>query len=142
MIISDANEIVRARQAAIRRELDRRGIALKAVGFDSGIPYPTLLTYFPQEGAARPVMLPAAAIYALTEGKAIPDDLLSMLLPVGCVIVRVPEGVDLDDTEAQFHEWLAMKGRAHHPGSEAGREIGPGEEAALRARLTAVKAAA
>ena len=41
------NDIIRERQLAIRRELDRRGIALKVVSYDSKIPYPTLLTYFP-----------------------------------------------------------------------------------------------
>jgi hypothetical protein len=120
MIISDANEIVRARQAAIRRELDRRGIALKAVGFDSGIPYATLLTYFPQEGGARPVMLPAAAIYALTNGKAIPLDLLSLLVPAGYAVIALPDGLDLDELDAACRAVVAEKAKAHRSDSPGG----------------------
>ena len=43
MIMADSVTIIRERQCVIRRELDRRGIALKAVALDSDIPYPTLL---------------------------------------------------------------------------------------------------
>jgi hypothetical protein len=52
--MADAVKIVRQRQLAIRREMDRRGIALKQVEFDSGIPYATLLSYFPLEGSREP----------------------------------------------------------------------------------------
>ena len=53
MIVRDRNEIVRTRQSAIRRELDRRGIALKVISFDSGISYSTLLTYLPCRQSMR-----------------------------------------------------------------------------------------
>ena len=43
--------IVRERQLVIRRELDRRGIAMKIVAMDSAIPYSSLLSYFPVERA-------------------------------------------------------------------------------------------
>lgn len=142
MIISDANEIVRARQAAIRRELDRRGIALKAVGFDSGIPYQTLLTYFPQEGGARPVMLPAAAIYALAFGKAIPLDLLSLLVPAGFAIVALPDGVDLDELDAACREVVATKAKAHRSDSPAGPDISDCERIAILKAAAPLRAVA
>lgn len=129
--MSDANDIVRQRQSAIRRELDRRGIALKAVSFDAKLPYQTLLTYFPPEGGAKPVMMPMSAVYACAESKAIPDDLLSLLLPTGCMIVRVAEGVDHDEIETHCRDFLGSKGAFHHPLSEAGRDLSPGEIAIL-----------
>lgn len=138
------DEIVRQRQSAIRRELDRRGVALKAVAFDSGISYSTLLTYFPQEGGAKPVMLPVSALYALTDGDtpALPLDLASLLLPAGRLIVAAPEAIDHDDIEEACRDFLAAKGAAHHPASEMGREIGPGEHNVLTLKAARLRVAA
>lgn len=133
-----SDEIVRQRQSAIRRELDRRGVALKAVSFDSKIPYETLLTYFPPEGGRKPVMLPMSAVYAMVEGEAIPDDLLSLLLPVGALIVRVPAEIDHDEIAPLMQDYLREKQAAHREDSEAGRDIGPGEHDKLCAKLTIV----
>jgi len=141
-IMRDNNEIVRQRQSAIRRELDRRGIALKAVSFDSGLSYSTLLSYLPQEGGDKPAMMPMSAVYALAESKAIPDDLLSLLLPAGCLIVRAPEEIDHDEIEQAARDYLAAKGKAHHPESEAGRELGPNEMRDLTMRAVTLKAVA
>ena len=138
----DNNEIVRQRQSAIRRELDRRGIALKAVSFDSGLSYSTLLSYLPQEGGDKPAMMPMSAVYALAESRAIPDDLLSLLLPAGCLIVRAPEEIDHYEIVGACRDYLATKGKAHHPESEAGREIGPTEAAELTKRAAVLKAVA
>jgi len=138
----DRNEIVRERQSAIRRELDRRGIALKAVAMDAQISYSTLVSYLPQPGGDKPVMMPAGAIYALAETRAIPDDLLSLLLPAGVLMVRVPEGVDHDEIEEAARDYLAEKAKAHHLESEAGRDIGPNENQALTERATVLKAVA
>ena len=60
MILSAISKIVRDRQCAIRRELDRRGVSLKVVSFDSGIPYSTLLSYFPADHDKQPAMMPAS----------------------------------------------------------------------------------
>ncbi len=140
--MSDANEIVRARQSAIRRELDRRGIALKAVGFDAGIPYQTLLTYFPQEGGARPVMIPGAAIYALAYGNAIPLDLLSLLVPEGFAIVRLPAGVDLDELDSICRNVVATKAAAHRSDSPAGPDISDCERVAILKAAAPLRAVA
>lgn len=136
------DEIVRQRQSAIRREIDRQGIALKVVALDSGLPYETLLTYFPQEGGRKPVMLPASAIYALVEGRTIPADLLSLLLPTGFAVVRVPEGIDHDELADCMTDYLAEKQRAHRPESEAGPAIGPGEHDRLTGKALKLVAVA
>ena len=138
----DRNEIVRDRQSAIRRELDRRGIALKAVAMDAQISYSTLVSYLPQPGGDKPVMMPMGVVYALAETKAIPDDLLSLLLPAGVVFVRVPEGIDHDEIAEHCRDFLSAKDKAHHPESEAGRELGPNEKADLTKRAVVLKAVA
>jgi hypothetical protein len=138
----DSVTIIRARQCAIRRELDRRGIALKAVAFDSGIPYPTLLSYFPEQDTRDPAQIPGGAIYALCDGEALPADLLSLLLPVSWQIVRAPEGIDHDALCEQVVEYLARKQAAHHPESEAGVAIGPNERADLDSKVVQIAARA
>jgi hypothetical protein len=135
-----SDEIVRQRQTIIREQMDDRGLALKVVAFKSGIPYPTLLSYFPQPGAAKPVMLPASAVYALAG--ALPLDLLSLLVPGGFLIVRVPEAVDHDQVEEACRDFLREKGASHHPESECGREIGPGEDKALSGKVAHLRAVA
>lgn len=127
----DANTIVRERQLVIRREMDRRGISLKAVSLDSGIAYPTVVSYFPGERDREPATIGGAAVYMLAESKALPLDLLSLLLPDGLAMVRVPEGVDHDALCEAAAEYVAQKNRAHHPDSEAGTAIGPKERAGL-----------
>jgi hypothetical protein len=139
-IMSDSTAIVRERQLAIRRELDRRGIALKVVSLDSKIPYSTLLSYFPEPGSRDPAQMPSGVLYALCGH--LPDELLSLLLPDGRRIVTVAEAVDHDELCAAMEEWLATKSAAHHPESPAGREISNCEDAILRGKFAEVKAAA
>lgn len=138
----DVNSIVRDRQLVIRREIDRRGIALKAVAMDSGISYSTLLSYFPGERDKEPHTISGAAIYALCEGKALPADLMSLLLPDGWQIVRAPESLDHDTLCEMAADYVSTKMAAHHPESEAGRDIGPGEHRALTGKAVALKVAA
>lgn len=136
------NEILKQRQCAMRREMDRRGIALKAVSFDSGLPYSTLLSYFPQEGGREPAIMSVEAQYALAEKDALPADILSLLLPSGKLIVTVAENVDHDEADRACREFSAAKAAAHHPDSEAGRDIGPNEDKALRAKFTVIQGSA
>jgi hypothetical protein len=125
------NAIVRERQLVIRRQLDARKISLKAISMDSGVPYPTVISYFPGEENREPATMSAAALFALCEAKSFPLDLLSMMLPDGFQIVRAPEDVDHDQLCELAAEYVAEKNRAHHPESEAGRDIGPGERTTL-----------
>ena len=137
-----ANTIVRDRQLVIRREMDRRQISLKAVALDSGIPYATIVSYFPGERDKQPATLGGAAIFQLAQTKALPLDLLSLVLPDGLQIVHVPEGVDHDTIEGACRDFLATKGKAHHPDSPAGRELSECEIAALNTKVVRLGVAA
>lgn len=136
----DDNDIVRDRQQAIRRELGRRQISLKVVALDSGIPYPTIVSYFPLSDDTKPTLMSAGAFRALC--RAIPLDLISILLPDGFQIIRAPEGLDHDKVAELASDYVSAKNAAHHPESEAGRDIGPGEDALLTSKVVALKAAA
>lgn len=141
--MADYDKIVRDRQRLIRRQIDARRIAIKAVQLDGGWSSPsTVLSYFPADADREPAIMSAASLFRLLETGALPADLLSLMLPDGFQIVKVPEGVDLDDQESEYRGWLAMKGKAHHPLSENGRDIGPNEDAALRAALPSLRVAA
>lgn len=139
----DSVEIIRERQLAVRRQIDDLQIALKAVAFDSGIQYETLLTYFPAEGSSRePAQIPGGAIFALCAGKALPPDLLSLLVPNGWLIVRAPEGIDHDELCELAEEYVTKKTAAHRLDSECGRDIGPTEDASLTATVAQLRAVA
>lgn len=132
-IMRDGSSIVKQRQLAVRREMDRRGISLKATSMDSGIPYPTLASYFPADPHADPAQIPGGAIYALCG--VLPADLVSLFLPTGFAIVRAPEGVDYDELEDVCRDYLETKGRAHHENSPAGRDISPCERDLLNVKV-------
>jgi hypothetical protein len=140
--MSDGSTIMRGCQRAIRQELDRRSIALKVVSANSGIPYSTLCSYFPgnERGIVekQPAELPMGALYGLCG--AIPDDLLNLLLPDGWAIVRVPAGVDFDEVSSACRDFISTKDQAHHPESEAGRDIGPGEQSVLNEKVVRLRA--
>lgn len=120
----DENMIVRERQQAIRREMDRRGISLKQVQFDGGWEtVSTVASYFPQEGGKDPATMSVAALFRLLTTKALPAELLSLLLPDDFAIVQIPSAIDHDDVERACRDFLATKGEAHHPDSPAGRDI-------------------
>lgn len=133
--MSDSNTIVRERQLVIRREMDRRGISLKAVSLDSGIPYPTIVSYFPGEKDKVPATLGGAAIFLLCSTKALPLDLLSLVLPDGFQIVRAPEGIDHGAFAKGAADYLAAKNAAHDPASECAEAIGPREQALLDGKV-------
>ena len=122
------NHEITATQERIFRIAARKGLTLKAISLDAGIPYNTLRTYA-GSGCATAEM-PVSALGKLVG--VIPDELLSLLLPDGRVIVQAPESIDHDELSDYLRAWLAEKDHAHHPDSEAGREIGPNEDASLR----------
>lgn len=127
---------VKERQKAMRRELDRRQMSMKAISMDSGIPYSTLLSYLPADQYADPHLMPVSAQYALCG--CVPDDILSLLLPDGRRIVCAPEELDRDELEREFREFLRIKGEAHHPESPAGREISDCEADALDGKVAQI----
>lgn len=134
------SEMLKVRQSQMRSAMDKRGLSLKGVSFDSGIPYSTLLGYFPEPGGSTPSLMPISAQYALCG--VVPDDILSLLLPDDRLIVRVPASLNHDDLAEAVADYLLTKERAHHPESECGREIGPGEDETLRGKVAHLKAVA
>ena len=126
--MADENKIVRERQKLIRRQMDERGISVKAVQLDGGWESSsTVLSYFPADQDAEPAVMSVAALYRLLSKQALPADLLSLLLPGDFAIVRVPEGIDHDVVCEAFQDYLAEKAKAHRPESECGPAIGPKE---------------
>ena len=114
-------------QERIFRIAQREGLTLKAISLDSGIPYSTIRSYAGNNGETAE--MPVSALYKLSG--VIPDELLSLLLPEGRAIVRVPDNIDHD----AIAEWVALYNAkslaAHRRDSECAEEIGPGEEAEL-----------
>lgn len=129
----DENTIVRERQCAIRREMDRRGILLKQVQLDGEWEtVSTVASYFPSpESKQQPATMSAAALHRLIRTKALPLDLLSLMLPDGFQIVRAPEEIDHDEVERMCREYLEAKGKAHRQDSPNGREIADCERMTL-----------
>lgn len=140
--MSDETNIVRAvraRQSAIRREMDRRGMSLKAIAFDSKVPYQTVLSYFPEEGGKEPATMPASALFAFCG--VIPDELLSLLLPEGRQIVQLPEDLDHDALCELAADYVHTKAASHRVDSEAGVQIGPNEHTLLTSKIVTLRAA-
>jgi len=130
--MSDSIKIIRERQKAIRRAMNSRGIALKAVSIDSKIGYGTLQSYFPGDANKEPVQIPMSAVFCLIEGKALPLDLIALLLPANFIVVESLDEFDPEQASVDCHDFLVEKCRAHHPDSEAGPAIGPKERERLR----------
>lgn len=136
---SNIVDIFRRRQSDIRREMDRRQISMKAVSFDSGIKYATLITYLPADENATPVQMPGSAVFAMAG--AIPDDLLSLLMPTGFLIVRAPEEVDHDEMADLVSDYLQTKQAAHRADSPGGVAIVESEDAVLDEKVAKITAA-
>jgi hypothetical protein len=135
----DENKIVREAQRAIRREMDRRGIRIKAVQFDGGWDTSsTVLSYFPGDESKEPAIMSVAALYRLLKRRALPADLLNLLLPDGFAIVQIPEGVDHDEFAEHCQEYLIEKAKAHRPDSECGPAIGPNEKSRLDSKVVSL----
>ena len=127
-----------ATQERIFRIAQRNGLTLKAISLDSGIPYNTIRSYSGNSGEITE--MPVSALRKLVG--VVPDELLSLLLPEGRLIVQVSAGVDHDDIAPVLHRYLNDKTAAHHPDSPGGRDIAPCEDATLRGHLAVVRAAA
>lgn len=141
--MADYDKIVRDRQALIRRQMDDRRITVKQVQCDGGWNTPsTVLSYFPADGNAQPATMSVAALFRLLETGALPVELLSLMMPAGFQINRIPDGVDHDEVEKACRDILASKGRAHHPDSPAGREISECESVELARKTAALVAVA
>lgn len=108
------------------------GLTLKAISLDSGIGYTTIQSY-----ANGGSVMSIASLFALVG--VIPDELLSLLLPEGRVIVQAPDALDHDDIERACRDFLTAKGEAHHPESPAGRDIADCEREALNVKVVQIR---
>lgn len=138
-IMASGSTIVKQRQLAIRRQLDQRGIALKVIAMDSGLSYSTLASYFPADKDADPAQMPTGVLYDLCGH--IPDDLLSLMLPVGRQIVRLPDDLDHDALSDLAADYLSTKAAAHKADSPAGVAISDCERDVLDRKVVALRAA-
>lgn len=136
-IVPDERTILLDRQRRVFRiacDPRRYGLTLGIIAADSGLGYDSVRHY-----AAGETAMPMCAFLALIG--VLPDELLSLLLPEGRLLVQVPVNVDHDAACEAMRAYVDAKERAHHPESPAGREISDCEDETLRAKLTVVKAA-
>ncbi len=127
----DENAIMRETLLAIRQELDNRGLPMKVCAAKAGVSYSTFLSWFPAGGTPQIPSLTALRGLA----RALPGDLLSLLVPDGFHIVPDPDGLNYDDFAAGCLDFAAAHAQARHPNSECGVEIGPNENANLNAKV-------
>jgi len=111
----------------------RYGLTLKAIAIDSGIPFSTLRTY--ADGSA---IMPITAVFKLC--KALPTELLSLILPEGLAITANGERIDHDDMAAKALDYSMEYARARHPDSPAGVQIAACEEAVLTGKAAKLRA--
>jgi hypothetical protein len=126
---------------AVQEVIFRRAaqvMSLKAISEISGIPYSTLRSYAGHNGETAE--MPVSAVHKLAG--VIEPELLSLLLPDGMAIIRIPEGVDLDQAAQDMRDFLDLKAKAHHPQSPDGREISECESAELHGKVAQIKGAA
>lgn len=110
------------------------GLTLKAISLDAGLGYTTVQSY-----AGGHAVMSIASLYRLVG--VIPDELLSLLLPDGHLIVAQSENTDHDEFAAKCIELVTQTAAAHRPDSECAEKIGPNEHKSLnatRAHLRAV----
>lgn len=139
--MADDNAIVRETLLHIRQQLDERRIPLKVCAGKAGVSYSTFLSWFPADGT--PQIPSLAALRGLA--KALPGDLVSLLVPDGFHIVPDPDGMNYDDFAAGCLAFAAEHASARHPESECGVDIGPKEEQRLtqrKAKLTVIQGSA
>lgn len=131
---SDISHRTREMQERIFRIAARQGLTLKAISLDSGIPYSTLRGYAGNHGDTAE--MPVSALCKLIG--VIPDELLSLLLPAGRLIVQAPDDINHDEIADAMVSYLADKQKAHHPESECGPAIGPTENSQLTGKFAVV----
>lgn len=111
------------------------GLTLKAISLDSGLGYTTIQSY-----ASGNAVMSIAGLFKLIG--VIPDELLSLLLPDGRLIVAQSENTDHDEFAAKCIELVTQTAAAHRPESECAEKIGPNESARLRRARIVLKAVA
>lgn len=107
-------------QVTMFREAEKIGLTHKVIHFDTNISLSSIGEYSRGETAmSGPAIIKMVGV--------IPDKLLSLLLPDGRQIVQAPSEINHDEIAPAMRDYLRAKDDAHHPESEAGRDIGEGE---------------
>ena len=119
----------------IAQDPRRYGLTIKLIAGESGVGYDSLRNY-----AAGETMMPLCALRSLVG--VVPDELLSMLMPSGRMIVQVPEELDPDTVGDACRDYLATLAAATHPASPGGREVVDCELEALGDRAARLKVVA
>ena len=131
-------QVIAAQAAVLRvaRDPRRYGLTFEAIECDTGIPASTLRSYCRGDAPAE---MPLSALWKLAEG--LPLELVNRLMPPGFALVRSGDAAgSVDDLAGEAIDFAGAVGAAHHPASEAGVAIGPGEAKDLAARATRLRA--
>jgi len=134
----EITHVMRETQERIFRVCQSRGLTLKAISVDSGIPYSTMRSYAGNNGPTA--IMGVDALYRLVG--VVPDELLSLMLPEGRAIVSVPTDIDHDEIERRCRDYLAVKGRAHRQDSPDGPAISACESIELAGQVVQLRAVA
>lgn len=131
----DRSIMLERQKDAFRVGMRDTGLTLKQVADRMGrLPDRTVATW-----ASGQAEMPLHALSGFV--RTFPDHATAMLFDDGVAVVRLPDGMAHDDLAAACLQYAASHAAARHPESEAGVDIGPGEEALLArkaARLSAV----
>lgn len=121
-------------QKALFRLAAKKGFTQELIHSDTGLPTTSL-----SEWATGKAKMSLVGMLAIAQIEDFPCELLSLVMPDGMAVVRIPAGIDHDECERACRDFLTAKGEAHHPESEAGREIGPNEDQTLRTKEARLK---
>jgi transcriptional regulator with XRE-family HTH domain len=132
IIMRDDNAIMKDTLLHIRSEIDARGLHNKVLAGKAGVAVTTWLSWFP--GGTREPQVPSLASLAGL-ARALPTDLLNLLVPDGYHIVKAPDDLDHDKIEDLCRDYVATKAQAHHKDSPAGREISDCERSLLDVKV-------
>lgn len=124
-------------QKAMFRLAAKKGFSQELIHNETRIPTTSLSDW--ANGKAK---MSLVGMLKIADVPDFPLELLSLIMPAGMAIVRVPQGIDYDDVSQACRDFIDAKDRAHHPESEAGRDIGPGEHAELSGKVVRLRAAA
>ena len=130
---SGITERLIVQQKAMFRLAAAKGFTQELIHSETQLPTTSL-----SEWANGKTKLSLVGALAIAEIPDFPCDLLSLLLPHGMAVVRIPEGIDHDDAEQACLDFLSTKGAAHHPNSPAGRDIADCEDATLRHKFAII----
>lgn len=131
---SGITERLLVQQKAMFRLAAAKGFTQELIHNDTGLPTTSL-----SEWANGKAKLSLVALLAIAEIPDFPLELLSLIMPSNIALVRIPSGIDYDEVSSACREFIDAKDKAHHPESEAGRDLGPTEQADLNQKVVSIR---